>query len=81
LVVKERILPLLTKHKITQADNVKPGTLIPGGLYFNLHVPTKSLKDFMSKVSSLGDATIFESRAQGEDEAGKNKVFIWIKSI
>jgi len=81
LVVKERILPLLTRHKITQADNVKPGTLIPGGLYFNLQVPTKSLKDFMSKVSSLGDATIFESRAQGEDVAGKNKVFIWIKSI
>jgi hypothetical protein len=81
LILKERILPLLTKHKITQADNVKPGTLIPGGLYFNLQVPTKSLKDFMSKVSSLGDATIFESRAQGEDVAGKNKVFIWIKSI
>lgn len=79
--IKEQVLPLMKKYGIAQADNVKPGTLIPGGLYFNLLVPSKNLKDFMTRVTSLGEATIFESRSEGSDVAGKNKVFIWVKSI
>jgi len=80
-VIKSKILPLLDEYGVAQVDNVKPGTQIPGGLYFNLHVPTKNLKDFMSKVTQINEATIFESRSQGGDVAGKNKVFIWVKSI
>lgn len=80
-VIREKILPMMKKYGITQVDNVKPGTQIPGGLYFNLHVPSKFLKDFMTKVSTYGESSIFESRSQGGDQAGKNKVFIWIKSI
>lgn len=79
--IKEQILPLMQKYGISQVDNVKPGTRIPGGLYFNLHVPSKNLKDFMAKVAAYGDATIFESRSQGGDQVGKNRVFIWVKSI
>ncbi len=79
--VRDNILPLMKKYGIAQVDNVKPGMQIPGGLYFNLHVPSKNLKDFMSKVSSISEATIFESRSEGGDLAGKNRVFIWIKSI
>jgi len=81
LSLKEKILPLIKKLNVSQADNVKPGTLIPGGLYFNLQVPSKGLKEFITKVSSLGEATIFESRSVGGELMGKNKVFIWIKSI
>jgi hypothetical protein len=80
-VVRDEILPLMKRYGISQADNVKPGTQIPGGLYFNLHVPSKNLKDFMTKVSVITEATIFESRTQGGDQLGKNRVFIWIKSI
>jgi hypothetical protein len=79
--IRTKILPLMKSHGIAQVDNVKPGMQIPGGLYFNLHVPSKNLKDFMTKVSTLSEATIFESRSQGGDQAGKNRVFIWIKSI
>lgn len=79
--IKDNILPLMKQYGIDQVDNVKPGTQIPGGLYFNLHVPSKNLKDFMTKVSTFGEASIFESRSQGGDQAGKNRVFIWIKSI
>jgi hypothetical protein len=81
LSVRDNILSLMKKYGISQVDNVKPGTQIPGGLYFNLHVPSKNLKEFMSKVSLSSEATIFESRSQGGDPIGKNKVFIWIKSI
>lgn len=79
--IRDSILPLMKKYGISQVDHVKPGTQIPGGLYFNVHVPSQSLKDFMTKVSAMGEATIFESRSQGGDKPGKNKVFIWIKSI
>lgn len=79
--IREQILPLMEKFGISQVDNVKPGTQIPGGLYFNLRVPSKNLKDFMTKVSTFAEATIFESRSQGGDVAGKNRVFIWIKGI
>ncbi len=79
--IRTKILPLMKNYGINQVDNVKPGMQIPGGLYFNLHVPSKNLKDFMTKVSTLSEATIFESRSEGGDQAGKNRVFIWIKSI
>ena len=79
--IRNKILPLMKKFGIAQVDNVKPGMQIPGGLYFNLMVPSNNLKDFMTKVSTLGEATIFESRSQGGDKAGKNRVFIWVKSI
>lgn len=79
--IKSKILPLIKRYGIAQADNVKPGTQIPGGLYFNLNVPSKNLKDFMTKVSTFAEATIFESSSQGGDVAGKNKVFIWVKGI
>jgi hypothetical protein len=79
--LKDKILPLMQRYGINQVDNVKPGKEIPGGLYFNLMVPSKNLKDFMTRVSALTDATIFESHSQGGDMVGKNRVFIWIKSI
>lgn len=79
--IKSKILPLIEKYKIAKIDNVKPGTQIPGGLYFNLNVPSNSLKDFMGQVSTFAEATIFESRSEGGDVAGKNRVFIWVKSI
>lgn len=81
VAIKNTILPLMQQYGIGQVDNVKPGTQIPGGLYFNLQVPSKNLKDFMTKVTALGEATIFESRSQGGDQPGKNRVFIWVKSI
>jgi hypothetical protein len=80
-VIKNEILPMMKKFGINQVDNVKPGTQIPGGLYFNLQVPSKYLKEFMTKVTALSEATIFESRSEGGDTAGKNRVFIWVKSI
>lgn len=79
--IRKNILDLMKKFGTNQVDNVKPGMQIPGGLYFNLYVPTKNLKEFLSNVSIMGESTIFESRSQGEDQPGKNKVFIWVKLI
>lgn len=79
--MKTKIMPLLAKHKINPLGNVQPGTSIPGGLYFNLLVPSNELKNFVGTVSGFGDATIFESNARERTPPGTNRVFIWIKSI
>jgi hypothetical protein len=79
--LREKILPMLKDYKASALGNVKPGTAIPGGIYFNLLVPSNQLKAFLGVVSGLGDATIFESNAREATPAGKNRVFIWVKSI
>jgi hypothetical protein len=79
--LREKILPMLKDYKASALGNVKPGTAIPGGIYFNLLVPSNQLKAFLGVVSGLGDATIFGSNAREATPAGKYRVFIWVKSI
>ena len=78
---KRELAELLEKYKVKQVDNVKPGKEIPGGIYFNLYVPRKVIKEFLSHVSSVEESTILESKTVFGGPAGTNKVFIWIKSI
>lgn len=78
---KSELQILLKEFDVKQVDNVKPGTKIPGGIYFNLHVPRKLLKHFLSKLSSVEEATILESKTLSRGPANSSRVFIWIKSI
>jgi len=78
---KRELVKFLDTYHVKQVDNVKPGMKIPGGIYFNLHVPQKVLKEFLSKVTSIEESTILESKTRFGGPAGMNKVFIWIKSI
>lgn len=79
--MRKRIMPILDQFKATPLGTVKPGTEIPGGIYFNLAVPSSQLKGFLGEISGMGDATIFESNAREATPAGKNRVFIWVKLI
>lgn len=79
---KDELVRILKNYGVEQADNVLPGTKIPGGIYFNLYVPQNALKEFLSKVSTFEDeATILESKTTFGGRKDMNKVFIWIKSI
>lgn len=81
-ITKDKLSKILGKYKVQQVDNVKPGTEIPGGVYFNIYVPRGDLKDFIYEVSSLEQATILESRTRtAGGPQGSDKVFIWIKQI
>jgi len=70
---------LLEKYNVTQADNVKPGTYVPGGVYYNLFVPREFLKEFLAQVMDVEESTLYESRTRRPNPPGKNKVFIWVK--
>ena len=79
---KIQLVKVLKKYNVEQVDNVRPGTKIPGGMYFNLFVPRFVIKEFLSKVSSFEkEATILESKTVFGGKKGMDRVFIWIKSI
>lgn len=80
-VTKSDLINILNSYEIEQVDNVKPGTEIPGGIYFNLNVPAPFLKEFLLKVSAVEESVILESKTVSRGPAGTNRVFIWIKSI
>lgn len=79
---KEKLTKLLDKYEVTRVDNVEPGKGVPGGVYYNIYVPRKYLKEFMAQVMEVDDAILYESRTRTKrNPPGMNKVFIWIKNI
>jgi len=81
LTTRSSLNKLIQRYGVEKGDNVAPGTFVPGGVYYNLFVPRKFLKEFLAQVSEQGDAILYESMTRGRNPAGKNKVFIWIKDI
>lgn len=78
---KVGINKLLDSFNAEQVDRVKPGTSVPGGLYYNLFVPSKQLSGFLAKVGEVESSIVYQSRTKGRTPPGMNKVFIWIKKI
>ena len=78
---KLTINQLLDKYDAQKVGQVAPGTEIPGGLYFNVFVPIKNMKNMLTEVSDLEESTIFESKTRSLAPRGKTRVFIWLKSI
>ncbi len=80
-LIKNKMEKLLKKYGAIQADNVKPGTPVPGGLYYNLYVPREFLREFITEVGEDSAATLYETKTRGRNPAGKNRVFIFVKNI
>ncbi|MBT3981331.1 MAG: hypothetical protein HOE90_08250 [Bacteriovoracaceae bacterium] len=72
---------LLEEYHVGQVDNVKPGTNVPGGVYYNLYVPIENMREFLAEVEYVDDSMVFESRTRWRNPPGKNRVFIWLKKI
>ncbi|MDH5580798.1 MAG: hypothetical protein OEY33_02760 [Bdellovibrionales bacterium] len=78
---KQTLNELINKYKVTQVDNVRPGTLVPGGVYYNVFVPRPNLKDFLANIMKMDDVTLYETRTRRNNPPGKHRVFIWIKTF
>ena len=78
---KSRMEKLIQKYGASQVDAVKPGKEVPGGSYYNLFVPTNYLREFMYQIMSMNEAILYETRVKAHIPLGKNRVFIWIKSL
>ena len=80
-LIKKKFTRLLKNYDVIQADNVSPGKEVPGGLYYNLYVPRQYLKEFIAQVVKEDEATLYETKTRRKNPLGKNRVFIFIKSI
>ncbi len=78
---KQQLLALLVKYNVGQADYVKPGQEVPGGVYFNLNVPSSYLKEFLSQVGEVDESTFYLSRTNNRNVPGHSRVFIWVMNI
>lgn len=79
--LKSKLSTYLSRYDVTQADKVKPGTMVPGGAYYNLYVPRKHLRQFLSLLSEEKDAVILESKTIHSGPKDRDKIFIWVKTI
>ena len=78
---QEKLNLLLDKYGATQADNVKPGMYVPGGIYYNVFVPREFLKEFLAQVEEVDEAVLYETRTRRKNPPGKNRVLIWVKAL
>lgn len=82
ILTKVKFEQLLKEYEITQVDNVKPGTDVPGGVYYNIYVPKKNLKNFIGNVMQTESGKLYENSASvSKIPVGKTRVFIWVKKI
>lgn len=78
---KSSLNQVLQKYETSQVDNVKPGQVVPGGLYYNLYLPQENVRRFISEVMMVKKGIVYESRTRQKNPEGKGRVFIWVKSI
>ncbi len=79
---RDQINELVKKYGAEPVGESKPGNDVPGGVYFNLHIPRAEFKDFMSEVMKVNQSKLFESNTSNvKNVPGKTRVFIMVKSI
>lgn len=80
--LRDKLNGLVTKYKIEPVGDSTPGIDVPGGVYYNVYVPKKDFKDFMTETMKLDQAKLFESNTSNvKNVPGKVRVFIMVKSI
>lgn len=72
---------IMKKYEVKQAGVVRPGTKVPGGIYYNLLVPKEKKEEVFSQLSRLPDSTLYVSRTKKPSPSGMVKTFIWLKQI
>ncbi len=80
-VLSKEIKTVILEFGAESVDDSYLDKTIPGGIYFNLFVPSNKVKDLFTKLVSMKKATILETRPKGKTPMDKNRVFLWIKSI
>lgn len=77
----EKISNVINKFNATKAGNVEAGSQLPGGLYYNLLVPTTDVKSFLTNLDEEIEMSIYLSNSKMSAPNGQTKVFLWVKKI
>jgi hypothetical protein len=79
---RDKINLLVEKYKGEAVGDSNPGMDVPGGVYYNVYVPKKSFKEFMTETMKVDQAKLFESNTSNvKNVPGKTRIFIMVKSI
>ena len=79
---RDKISQLVEKYKGDAVGDSTPGMDVPGGVYYNVYIPKKDFKEFMTETMKVDQAKLFESNTSNvKNIPGKIRVFIMVKSI
>jgi hypothetical protein len=79
---RDQINELIKKYEGEPVGDSRPGSDVPGGVYYNIYIPRNSFKDFMSETMKINQSKLFESNTSNvKNVPGKTRVFIMVKSI
>lgn len=79
---RDKINLLVEKYKGEAVGESIPGMDVPGGVYYNVYIPKRDFKEFMTETMKVDSAKLFESNTSNvKNVAGKTRVFIMVKSI
>ncbi len=79
---RDKINQLIEKYQAEAVGDSTPGMDVPGGVYYNIYIPKKFFKDFMSETMKVNQSKLFENNTSNvKNVPGKTRVFIMVKSI
>lgn len=79
---RDKLGALVTKFKGEPVGDSIPGMDVPGGIYYNVYVPRKDFKEFMTEAMKGESSKLFESNTSNvKNVPGKTRIFIMVKSI
>ena len=79
---REVIDSMINAYGALPIDGGYLGKNVPGGVNYNVFVPRIHINEFLAQIEKIDQAVLYESRARNiKDEPGKDRVFIWVKSL
>jgi hypothetical protein len=80
--VRDRLTALVKKYQGEAVGDSIPGMDVPGGIYYNVYIPRKEFKEFMTETMKGESSKLFESNTSNvKNVPGKTRVFIMVKSL
>ena len=80
--VRDRLTALVKKYQGEAVGDSIPGMDVPGGVYYNVYIPRKDFKQFMTDTMKGESSKLFESNTSNvKNVPGKTRVFIMVKSL
>jgi hypothetical protein len=79
---RDKLSALVKRFQGEAVGDSVPGMDVPGGVYYNVYIPRKDFKDFMTETMKGETSKLFESNTSNvKNVPGKTRVFIMVKSL
>lgn len=76
-----KLISICKKFKVSEAGVPLVGKQTLEGIYYNLHVPSNKINNFLAEVGGLETTNVYISKTSKMPLKGHERVFIWVKRI